>query len=150
MTKFINVTSHNLTAGQKLDAIVSYGVLEFVELPQNLKTLWGNIPAEMDTEEVVAFVAPIINFLDETVRDDKEIVLLAGDMGATTIVLEWIWDRRDVKAVQATTAREVVEKEENGVIVKTSIFKHVRFREYKFPGKVFNSGYYLTLEQYGY
>ncbi len=49
MHKMFLLFSHKLTQFQKDDALASWGISEFVELPSELQTLWSNIPAELKT-----------------------------------------------------------------------------------------------------
>jgi len=124
MKKMILLFSHNLTPDQKNDAITTFGVEEFLPLEANLQKLWSNIPANLAT--LGEYLEPIKSFLKDTLNQD-DVVLIQGDFGATCHIAHFVKEIGAV-GVYATTVRDVVEKEENGVIVKTSIFKHVRFR----------------------
>jgi len=124
MKKMILLFSHNLTDEQKSDARASFGVEQFVVLPDDLQTLWSNIPA--DLEDLNEYLQPIQKFLTDNIQKG-DIALVQGDFGATCSIASFVKSIGGV-AVYATTKRDVVEKEIDGKIVKTSVFEHVRFR----------------------
>jgi len=124
MKKMILLFSHNLTPDQKNDAMTTFGVEEFLPLEADLQKLWSNIPA--DLANLNDYLKPIKSFLKEVLNHD-DMVLIQGDFGATCHLAHFVRELGGV-GVYATTVRDVVEKQEGGVIVKTSIFKHVRFR----------------------
>ena len=118
--------SHVLTSEQLKDAKDSLGVEEFVSLPNELQELWSNVPATLET--ISDYLQPIRDFLIEELKND-DIVLIHGDFGATCATVSIVNSLGGV-AVYATTKRDVVEKEVDGKIIKTSFFEHVRFRRY--------------------
>lgn len=118
--------SHTLTPQQITDAKSSFGVEEFMLLDDDLQHIWSNVPA--DLEEVVEYLQPVRDFLIENMEED-DVVLIQGDFGATC-AMAWFVKSLAGEAVYATTKRNVVEKEIEGKIVKTSIFEHVRFRKF--------------------
>ena len=124
MKKLILLFSHNLTDVQKEDAIGSFGVEEFVKLPDNLQTIWSNVPA--DLEDLSDYLQPVRDFIVEELAPD-DVVLVQGDFGATCAISSFV-KSLDAIAVYATTKRNVEEREIDGKIVKTSVFEHVRFR----------------------
>jgi hypothetical protein len=89
-----------------------------------LQKLWSNIPADLVT--LGEYLSPIKTFVTAHLNPE-DVALIQGDFGATCHLAHFVRELGGV-GVYATTVRDVVEKEENGVIVKTSIFKHVRFR----------------------
>jgi len=118
--------SHKLTAEQINDGKSSFGVEEFIALDDDLQTIWSNVPA--DLESVVEYLQSIRDFLIKNMEED-DVVLVQGDFGATCAIASFVKSLGGV-AVYATTKRNVVEKEIDGKIVKTSIFEHVRFRKF--------------------
>jgi hypothetical protein len=124
MKKMILLFSHNLTPDQKNDAMTTFGVEEFLPLEADLQKLWSNIPADLVTLE--EYLAPIKTFVTAHLNPE-DVALIQGDFGATCHIAHFVRELGGI-GVYATTVRDVVEKEEHGVIVKTSIFKHVRFR----------------------
>jgi hypothetical protein len=124
--KMFLLFSHNMTDEQKEDAKIEFGVEEFVSLPKDLQDIWSNVPPHL--ESLYDYLEPIrIYLLDNKKR--KDILLIQGDFGATCEMALFA-KHMDWEAVYATTERNVEEKEINGKIIKTSIFKHVRFRKF--------------------
>ena len=126
MKKMILLFSHTLTVEQIADGKSSFGVEEFVALDDNLQNIWSNVPS--DLEEIVEYLQPVRDYLIEQIESD-DVVLIQGDFGATCAMVSFVKSLGGV-AVYATTKRNVVEKEIDNKIVKTSIFEHVRFRIY--------------------
>jgi hypothetical protein len=127
MAKIINVTNHILTPAQKADAEKKFGVREFVELPEELKKLWVNIPT--DAENLRSFVEPIVAFIKQHKNNKKKtIVLLQGDIGAVFAVVYKSNIADNFRFVQSTTERVSVEKDG----VKTSVFNHKMFRTFSY------------------
>lgn len=126
MRKMILLFSHDLTEEQRSDAKERLGVEEFVALPEDIQKLWSNIPAV--SEDIADYLAPIQAFVEE-VSSSGDVVLVQGDFGATYAMVNFC-KSLDLLAVHATTKRNVVEREQDGKIVKTSVFEHVLFRKY--------------------
>jgi hypothetical protein len=126
MKKMILLFSHTLTDEQKQDAKTNWSIEEFITLPIALQTIWSNVPSEL--EDIVEYLKPIREFLLEKI-EANDIVLVQGDFGATYKTVSFINSLNGL-AVYATTKRDVIEKEIDGKIIKTSVFKHIRFRRY--------------------
>ena len=125
MKRMFLLFSHKLTEEQEKDAKKSFGVDEFIYLPQNLQEIWSNIPPEIED------IKPLLEDIKQFLRDNAktgDIVLIQGDFGAVVEIVEFV--RFWLLPVYATTKRVVKEIEKNGKIVKVSEFKHVRFRKY--------------------
>ena len=126
MGKMILVFSHKLTQEQKDDAIKNFGVKEFLSLPKELQNIWSNISPDIQTLEKL--LEPIKEFIKNNSKKD-DVVLVQGDFGAVYIMVNFVKDL-ELLGVYATTKREVKEYQEDGKLIKQSIFKHRRFREY--------------------
>jgi len=126
MKKLFLLFSHTLTEEQVEDAKNSFGVEAFVELPLEFQNLWSNVPSEL--EEVSAYLEPLKSYLKEQ-SNAGDVVLIQGDFGATYSMVNSV-NSLGLKAVHATTKRDVLEKTIDDKVVKTSVFKHVRFRVY--------------------
>jgi len=124
--KFFTIFNHTLTPEQISDAKVSFGVNEFVSLPKDLQNLWSNIPPEL--EKLDEYLKPLKAYVQTHISKD-DIVLIQGDFGATCKLVSFV-KALGTKAVYATTKREVIETYHDKKVVKQSVFKHVRFREY--------------------
>ena len=126
MKKMILLFSHKLTNMQKEDAKISFGIEEFIVLPNDLQNIWSNIPPTL--EDLDEYLKPVRDYLrDELRRGD--IALVQGDFGATCAISSFV-KAIEGTAVYATTKRDVVEKEIAGKIVSTSVFEHIRYREF--------------------
>ena len=124
--KLFLLFSHTLTSAQIEDAQNTLGVTEFMTLCDDLQYLWSNVPSEID--DVSEYVSPLIAYLKEQSEAD-DVVLVQGDFGATYYMVNVVKDL-GLTAVHATTKRDVIEREIDGKIVKTSVFEHVRFRKF--------------------
>lgn len=127
MKKMFLLFSHKLTTVQMDDAKESLGVETFVELCATLQEEWSNVPAEFESLDTY-FLRTKIYLL--TAIKKVDIVLVQGDFGATCMMVSFVKSLGGV-AVYATSKRDVSEKTVAGKVVKTSVFEHVRFREYK-------------------
>ncbi len=126
MRKMILLFSHKLTDEQKQDAKLNWAVDEFISLPLELQNIWSNVPAEL--ENIANYLEPIREFLSKSINRD-DIVLVQGDFGATYAMVASV-KSLESHAVYATTRRDAVEKLMDGKVVKTSVFEHIRFREF--------------------
>jgi len=126
MKRLILLFSHSLTPEQRDDATDNLGVGEFISLDSELQRVWSNVPPSL--ESLDEYLRPIKDFVSHNLNQD-DIVLVQGDFGATFAMVSFVHSIGGV-AVYATTRRDVVEEESKGEIVKTSIFRHIRFREY--------------------
>ena len=120
--------SHSLNEKQIEEAKEKWGVEEFVVLPDDLQDLWSNIPSDLPT--IAEILLPLKKFLQQQVNRG-DIVLVQGDFGAT---YQMVCFAKSLKltVVYATTMRDTIEiQQEDGKIIKKSIFEHGRFREYE-------------------
>ena len=127
--KIFLLFSHKLTNEQELDLKNNQHIEEFVYLPKPLQELWSNVPPEIGANKLQTYAKPFKDFLDDN-AEDGDWVLISGDFGLTYVMAKFC-HITGLKPVYATTRREVVEtKDENGNVVKRTVFKHVRFREF--------------------
>ena len=117
--------SHKLTDEQIKDAKNSLGIGEFIYLPKSLQNVWSNIPAELETLDEI--LIHIKNFLNKAKKGDY--VLVQGDFGAVYQMVNFA-KSLGLIPIYATTKRESVELKIDNKVVKKSIFRHIRFREY--------------------
>ena len=128
MKTFYLLFNHTLTEAQKADAIQTFGVEKFEPLPSKLQALWSNIPADIDTYEMGSYLYEVYLYLTTRVQED-DVVLIQGDFGASCMMASLV-RKLDGIPVYATTVRRAVESKEGDRVLKTSVFEHVRFREY--------------------
>lgn len=126
MSRVFVVTNHTQTEDQVHDLQCNWSVDSLVDLPGELKTLWGSVPPELDSVE--DFVSPVLDWLG-SVCCAGDIVWVQGEWGATISVLRWCL-RNSIVAVYGTTKRVASERKTSEGVSLTHIFKHVRFRRY--------------------
>jgi hypothetical protein len=131
MKKMYVAFSHQLTEDQMRDATVSLNVKTFIYPSEDIQKLIRNIPSGMKPHEVreVAVSAVL-----EALTEECDYLFIAGQVELVHYALERIYKinfhgSRGITAVNSLTERQSVETEIDGVVTKTSIFKHVRWRE---------------------
>ena len=118
--------SHDLTPIQKKDAKLSYGIEAFISMPEELQRIWSNIPPML--EEIESTLLPLEAWVEMTASKD-DVILIQGDFGATCLMAIFT-ERLGMVPLYATTIRKTKEQEQDGKVVKTSVFEHVRFRKF--------------------
>jgi hypothetical protein len=126
MKKMFVAFSHQLTDSQERDAAVFLNVRTFVYPSADIQKSISNIPDDMDAREVRALAWDVFN---EAMEADCEYIFIAGQMELVHYTLEKVKRNGYIQAVNSVTKRKSVEVEVNGVVTKTSIFEHVRWRE---------------------
>ncbi len=86
----------------------------------------ANIPPDLDSLD--SYLKPIESFLERELNEG-DFALIQGDFGATCKMANFTKSIGGIP-IYATTKRDVTEKVANGKVVKTSIFQHIRFREF--------------------
>jgi len=121
------IFNHALSQDQHDDAKVSLGVNEFVEMPEMLKEIWQQIPA--DPETIENLLLPIKDWL-HTSAQKGDVVLIQGDFGATWFMVSYAM-AQEMVPVYSTTRRCAEEIPQNdGTLKSIHVFKHVLFRRY--------------------
>ena len=120
--------NHTLTEAQKVDAMKTWGIKMFKPLPDRLQELWSHVPADIDTDEMGSYLYEVYLYLTTTVQEG-DVVLIQGDFGATCMMVSLVCKLGAIP-VYATTVRRAVETKQGDRVLKTSVFEHVRFREY--------------------
>ena len=126
MKKMYVAFSHQLTDAQYKDAAVSLKVFNFVYPSADIQKLISNIPDDMEARDVRALAW---NVVDEAMENDCDYLFIAGQVELVHYALERIKKNGYIQAINSITKRKSVEVEVNGVVTKTSIFEHVRWRE---------------------
>ena len=120
--------SHTLTKEQQEQAKKEFAIEEFVVLSDELRQLWMQIDPDLPSLKEV--LQPIQSFLKQELKEG-DYALIQGDFGAVYVMVNYAKEF-GVIPVYATTKRSVTEiTDENGKVVKKSIFEHRRFREYE-------------------
>jgi hypothetical protein len=127
MKKMLLLFSHSLTPEQKEDAKKTLFVEEFLSLPDDLQSLWSQVPPEDEINDTVQF---FIEWIKNHAKKG-DIALIQGEFGMTFAISDWCL-KEGIVPVYSTTRRDYEQTaDENGHIVNRHIFRHVRFRNYK-------------------
>lgn len=127
--KMLVVLSHSLTADQKLDARDNWGVADIESAPAGILEQWSNLDPAVDLP--ASLVGEISAWLGQN-AEPGDLLLVQGELGMSWMVAN---DAREqgLVPVYAVTRREASDAPgTEGVVTRTSIFKHVRYREYPF------------------
>lgn len=127
MKKMILLFSHKLNESQITDAKASFGITEFLYLPEELQKSWSDISPELISLDEM--LAPVREFVGANAKAG-DVILIQGDFGAVYSMVNFA-KQKGLNAVYATTKRVVTEIIEDGKTEKKSIFEHRRFREYE-------------------
>jgi len=119
--------NHTLTEVQRADALDSLRIGEFIEPPEAVQKIWGDIPAENGS--IYDLLTPIREWLGDMAFAD-DYVLIQGDFGACCLMVDYA-RRIGLMPIYSTTRREAYEELlEDGSVSLVHRFRHVRFREY--------------------
>jgi hypothetical protein len=119
--------NHKLTDKQKNDAYSSLGVENIIDMPDDLKALWRQVPSNLTGVE--NHIAPVRNWLDSN-SNPGDYVLIQGDFGVSYIMVKFAL-QNSLIPVYSTTAREAVEvHEKDGSVKRIHKFNHVIYRQY--------------------
>ncbi len=119
------IFNHTFTSAQEADAKASLGVGEIVSMPENVRSIWADIPPE--NEAIAGFLSPVREWLFQNAKPG-DLVLIQGDFGACHLMVRHAFENGLIP-VYSTTRREAVEKvQSDGSVSLTHNFRHVRFR----------------------
>ena len=118
--------SHKLTKEQIEDAESSLGVTSFVYPSEDIQKQMMNVSDELDPKEIRELGWRIVA---EAMEADCEYFFFAGQPELLTYCISRVLHEKYMIPVNSVTKRKSIETEENGVVTKTSIFEHVRWRE---------------------
>ncbi len=125
--QFFLLFSHKLSSAQADRAKNEFRTDKFIEMPEQLKQLWQQIPPGIDG--LGKYLLPIKRWIDKMARKN-DILLIQGDFGATYLMVNFAIEKNLVP-VYATTKRNAVEKTlDDGSIKMEHIFSFCRFRRY--------------------
>ncbi|SNX53615.1 CRISPR-associated protein Csx20 [Thermoanaerobacterium sp. RBIITD] len=126
--KMLLIFSHQLTDGQKDDAIKSLGIGGFLYMPANLQQKWSQVPSE--TISLKDYLKDIFDWiLLNSVKDDY--VLVQGDFGATYITVDFCLLNSRIP-IYAAAKRDIAEEyNDDGKIIIKRAFSHDRFKKYE-------------------
>ena len=121
------IFNHQFTKEQEADASTSLGVKRIIELPADLRELWGNIPPDLPA--LGEYLEPLRDWLLSRAAPG-DYVLIQGDFGACYLVASFAI-AHEFRPVYSTTRREASEQNEPGGAVRiTHRCRHRLFRRY--------------------
>ena len=131
MPKLFLLFSHQLTPEQTKDAFHRFSIREsdIYPLPSDLKQLWSQVPPDSQLQ-MKDYLAPILTWLLAH-SQERDYMLIQGEPGAVNYLIQFSW-KNQLRPIYATTKRIISEKKlPDGSIKKTSVFKHIAFRDYE-------------------
>jgi hypothetical protein len=125
--------NHRLSVEQEADAKQSLGVEEVIYPPESVLEVWGNVPASASMWDLKEYLGPVCKWL-KSVCEANDIVLVQGESVASYLIVTGLreaYPLDNIRCVAATSCRDVIEeKQEDGSVIKKSVFRHVRYRAY--------------------
>jgi len=116
-----------LTDEQREDAHSVWGVQEVALAPECILEKWANLDPDADLPE--SLLAEARDWLREMAQPG-DLVLVQGEPGLTWLVVHEARARQLVPVYSVTRREARDEWGSGGTVTKTSVFQHVRFREY--------------------
>ncbi len=128
MINIFILLSHKLTQEQK-DALKNeLQITNIIYLPENLQSLWSNIPPE--PENIHDILEPFRLWLKENAKNG-DYALIQGDMGATYQMINYAFSINLYPCYTTTARISLQEQDNNGIVNLIKQFKHIRFRLYE-------------------
>lgn len=115
--------SHTLLKEQILELKNRFQCVEIVYLPKKLQKLWSNI--DIDEDYSILF----FNYLEKNAKKD-DYVLIQGEWGITYKMINFCKIKKFIP-IYSFSKRMSYEELNEGIIVKTSYFKHIKFKLYE-------------------
>lgn len=125
--KLILLFNHSLTNEQVADAKTCLGVCDIINLPVHLKTLWADLPP--DLQEIRNYLTPLKHWLDDA-ASVGDYILIQGDFGACYLMVKYSFEKKLVPIYSTTTRIATESIRKDGAITITRNFNHVIFRKY--------------------
>ncbi len=119
--------NHQILDVQKKDLKKSYGVDEFVMPTSAVADLWGNVP----TSETIpdSYFEEIEAWFDDITPYD--VAVIQGEPTASFRIVAYLLNK-GVTVLAGITERKSVDRQQDGKVIKMSVFEHVCFRRYLF------------------
>lgn len=125
--RLIVLFNHTLTESQREDARRSLGAGEFLEPPAAVRSLWADVPPELESLEGV--LGPVRSWLQDCARPG-DFLLVQGDFGATWLMVRFALAAGLVPVYSTTRRAAAEELQPDGSVRLIHRFQHVRFRRY--------------------
>ncbi len=123
------IFNHSFTMEQEADARALLGVSRIIDLPAELKELWGDIPPDLPA--LGEYLSPFRAWLLSKTRPG-DYVLIQGDFGASFLLVSFALARELVPIYSTTRRVAAEEKQDDGSIRVVHNFEHRLFRKYGF------------------
>lgn len=123
MKKICLLFSHILLEDQILELKNTFLCDEIIYLPRKLQELWSNVEDEKDCSQL------FFEFLKRNLKEN-DYVLIQGEWGLTYKMINFCKKNKFIP-IYSFSKRVAHEEIKNGVIQKTSYFKHIKFKEYR-------------------
>jgi hypothetical protein len=121
------IFNHRTTSLQEEDARRSLGVARITDLPEELKAMWRQIPA--DLEKIDSYLAPIKSWLKGQIKKG-DYVLVQGDFGACFIMVNFALEQGWIPIYSTTERKALEEQGPDGTVKITHQFRHRIYRRY--------------------
>ncbi len=128
MSKFFVIISHTLNHSQINAVHNELNINEIIFLPDNLKQLWGNIPADLPS--IMDVIKPFKDYLKNN-ADPLDYVLIQGDMGCTYALINYAFEIGLIPCYATTKRVTVTEEDNDGIVNLNKQFKHIIYRKYE-------------------
>lgn len=125
--KCLIIMNHKATAEQLQGLKDQFGITETLTMPEELRPLWAQIPAE-GTHFPTDHVQPILSWISKN-ANVGDYCWIQGEPAATVLLRNYT-NGRGLVPILATSKREVEELRIGDSITKKSVFRHVTFRYY--------------------
>jgi len=127
--KLFLIFNHEITENQAMNAEKDLGITDIIDMPNNLKHIWNQIPAK--EKHIARYLEPIKKWVMAHAGKD-DFILVQGDFGATYLMVEFAL-KHGLIPVYSTTVRQAAEfTKPDGSLKTEHIFKHQLFRKYGF------------------
>ncbi len=119
--------NHQLTIAQRNEAMNTFGIASIIFLPDDLRSLWSNIPPYNDLD--LSILSRFTGWLIQNAKKG-DYVLVQGEYGAVFYIVDCCF-QKDYIPIYATTQRKSHETvKADGTIERNLIFQHTSFRRY--------------------
>lgn len=114
--------SHILLKEQEKELINNFFCEKIIYLPEKLQFLWSNIEEENDYSQL------FFDFLEKNAQK-KDYILIQGEWGITYKMINFC-KIKGLVPIYSFSKRTSHEEVREGVVIKTSYFKHIKFKRY--------------------
>lgn len=121
------IFNHQITPQQAEDARLSLGVRDIIQMPDDIKAIWGNVPPHLF--QIGTYLEPVKTWLASQ-AEEGDYVLIQGDFGACYLTANFAFEKGLVP-IYSTTRREAADEyQADGSVKMVHQFKHQIFRKY--------------------